>query len=333
MKISVVIPVYNAAQEIAVTLEHLLRSDYRNFEVICVDDASTDQTCDVVTRFPVRLERQNINSGAARARNRGSRVASGEILFFIDADVRIGPEVLGLIADAFAGDSAIAALVGAYTPEQPVPSFYAHYQNFYTFFNHDKCLKGPLGPISWFWTACGAIRRSVFEQMGGFREIYIGASAEDMDLGYRLSDAGYTILLNKKIEVVHAHHHSFKTILRNNIKKAAAWGELYLRKNWSGRYKHGFTSTRNYATMVLVALLTLALPAIFLSHRAIVAGVIIVGAIILINQEFYRLMCRYRGVVFLIKAIPFHILATFCAGLGGIVAIFRRLTGREGDVS
>jgi len=332
MKISVIIPAYNAERELATTLEHLFRSDHDDFEVIVVDDASTDRTIHRAEQFPVTVVRQSPNGGAAKARNRGNQMANGEVLFFIDADVRVQENTLSLVRQTFESGPSVTAVVGAYTPEQPVPSFFSHFQNFYTWFNHDKCLDGPKGPITWFWTACGAIRRDVFTKMQGFREIYVGASAEDMDLGYRLTDAGQTIVLNKEIEVTHAHLHTLKSILRNNFKKAAAWGELHLRTERSERYKHGFTSIRNYLSMLLVALLFLSFLAMcWVPLSGVVALVSLLG-IAAINHEFYALLRSSRGTGFMLRGFLFHIVATFAAGLGGTMAIIRRLTGREGEV-
>lgn len=331
MKISVIIPAYNAERDLPITLEHLFKSEYDDFEVIVVDDASCDQTAEAALRFPVVLKQLDVNGGAGHARNIGSRIATGEILFFIDADVWVKSDTLALINKTFETHDEIAAVVGAYSPEQPVANFFSHFQNFYTFYNHDKCSEVDQGYISWFWTACGAITKNVFEEMDGFREIYTGASAEDMDLGYRMSDKGYKILLNKEIEVTHSHHHSFRSILRNNIKKAAAWGELYLRKNWSGKYTHGFTSIRNYLTMILVAFFTISFVGSFVCPWSRGLLVVVLIGILVVNREFYGVLYSHRGAIFLLQAVLFHIIATFCAGLGGILAIVRRLIGQEGE--
>lgn len=331
MKISIIIPVFNASAAINETLSHLFASHYNNFEVIIVDDASTDDSVEVAGRFPVKIVKLDRNSGAAAARNKGSLQAIGEILFFIDSDVWVKNNTLELIEKAFSDPHNPAAIIGAYTPEQPIASFYSHFQNFYTFYNHDKCQKETRGLVSWFWTACGAIKRDVFLKMDGFREIYTGASAEDMDLGYRLSDENYPIILDKKIEVTHAHFHSMKSILRNNFKKAAAWGELYLRKNIAGKYKHGFTSSRNYVTMLLVALSAIFLVISPFSFHCFMGLLLILFLIAVVNREFYHLIATKKDYLFAAKAFLFHIIATFAAGLGAIEAIRRKMIGKEGE--
>ena len=85
--VSVVIPAYNCADFIAEALDSVVGQDYPAIEVIVVDDGSTDDTCDIVTRYrgAVTLIRQ-ANAGAAVARNEGMRRARGEYVALLDAD-------------------------------------------------------------------------------------------------------------------------------------------------------------------------------------------------------------------------------------------------------
>jgi len=100
--VSVVIPAYNAERYIGETLESVLAQTYRDFEVVVVDDGSTDGTREIVRGYgePVRLVEQP-NSGPAAARNRGVREARGEFIAFIDADDLWLPEKLALQVPLF----------------------------------------------------------------------------------------------------------------------------------------------------------------------------------------------------------------------------------------
>jgi glycosyltransferase involved in cell wall biosynthesis len=92
--VSVIIPVYNGEQFIAQALESVFAQDYRPFEVIVVDDGSTDQTPALVQqRKDVRYIRQE-NSGESLARNNGIKAAQGEFIAFLDADDLWMPEKL-----------------------------------------------------------------------------------------------------------------------------------------------------------------------------------------------------------------------------------------------
>src|SRR3990172_12839926 len=84
--ISVIIPNYNACATIGRCLEAVFSSRYENFEVIVVDDCSTDDSVEIIERFPCKLIRLPARSGAARARNVGALSSTGELLFFTDSD-------------------------------------------------------------------------------------------------------------------------------------------------------------------------------------------------------------------------------------------------------
>lgn len=91
MKLSVIIPVYNAEKYLSQCLDSVLSQDLTDLEVICVDDASTDSSADIVSEYEkrdsrVRLIRNNENLYAGKCRNRGLEAAQGEYVHFLDAD-------------------------------------------------------------------------------------------------------------------------------------------------------------------------------------------------------------------------------------------------------
>src|SRR5262245_40790719 len=88
-KVSVVIPVYNGEATLKECLGHLFESRFRDFETIIVDDGSTDQSGAIAAAYPVRVIPTSGRVGPAAARNLGARMATGEVLFFIDSDVMV----------------------------------------------------------------------------------------------------------------------------------------------------------------------------------------------------------------------------------------------------
>src|SRR5919112_6190031 len=92
--VTVVIPCYNQAHFLGEAIESVLSQSYRNFEIIVVDDGSTDETSEVASRYEeVRLIRQE-NRGLSGARNTGIRDSQGEFLVFLDADDKLLPGAL-----------------------------------------------------------------------------------------------------------------------------------------------------------------------------------------------------------------------------------------------
>src|SRR5581483_9075806 len=83
--VSVVVPAHNEEKNVAQTIEALLAQNYPNFEIIVVNNASTDKTSEIVSKFPVKLVHEP-RKGLLWARERGRVEASGEIIANIDAD-------------------------------------------------------------------------------------------------------------------------------------------------------------------------------------------------------------------------------------------------------
>ena len=90
MKLSVIIPVYNVEEYIGECLESILNQPFKDFEIICINDGSTDNSLEVLKKYKDKDERIIIidkkNEGSGIARNTGINIARGDYLFFIDGD-------------------------------------------------------------------------------------------------------------------------------------------------------------------------------------------------------------------------------------------------------
>ncbi|MBU1627703.1 hypothetical protein KKB18_10080, partial [bacterium] len=233
------------------------------------------------------------------------------------------------LANIFSKDNSPAAVVGAYTPTTPVEDFYSKYQNFYTFFNHEKCKEGK---IHWFWTACGAIKKDVFFKLGKFNERYTGASAEDMHMGYDLSIAGYVIILDKSIEVTHLHHHTFKTIIKNDLKKSAAWTQLFLEKNRDNKFKHGFTGPRNLVSMLSAYLTLFGFILFFFCLKFWFFFFLGLFVFVVTNLEFFKFILKNMSILFLFKTIFFHLFVNLIIPFGISLGIINFVLCRFGII-
>src|SRR5712692_3239953 len=114
LKVSVIVPAYNEEKSILSSIESLLAQDYDNYEVILVDDGSTDKTLEIATeREGPRLKviRQE-NKGKAEALNTGIRAAYGSLVLTVDADTRLNSGALRALADRFSSDPALGGLAG-----------------------------------------------------------------------------------------------------------------------------------------------------------------------------------------------------------------------------
>jgi len=226
--ISVVIPVRNDAAHLRACLARLQASTHTDYEVVVVDDASTDdETGEAAREMGVRVLRLDKNLGPAGARNRGAQSARGEHLFFIDADVCVHPETVGLVAAAFASDPTIDALFGSYDRTPGAGTLLAQYKNLFHHFVHQQGAY----EASTFWTGCGAIKRSVFLEMGGFDESYSRPCIEDIELGARLRRSSHRTVLRKEIQATHLKKWTLWGILKSDVlDRGIPWTELILRE-------------------------------------------------------------------------------------------------------
>ncbi|MDY5402558.1 MAG: glycosyltransferase [Erysipelotrichaceae bacterium] len=101
--ISIIIPVYNCQNYLKRCLDSVFLQDYSNYEIICIDDGSTDNSAQIAKEYNVRYYYQE-NSGQAVARNKGIELAKGEWLCFVDSDDAIQPNYLSKMYEATNND-------------------------------------------------------------------------------------------------------------------------------------------------------------------------------------------------------------------------------------
>jgi glycosyltransferase involved in cell wall biosynthesis len=310
--ISVIIPVHNGSSTLGRCLEAVVASDYPYFECIVVDDGSTDGSEMTARQFPIVLVRlPGGPCGPAYARNRGAELAGGEVLFFIDADVLIAPGAIGRVARVFEEQPDWAAVFGSYDADPPAQGLVSQYRNLLHHFVHQNGYP----EASTFWAGCGAIRRFVFEQSGGFDEDrFPQSSIEDIELGYRLRRAGYRILLDKSLHGTHLKKWTLGSVVRTDIlSRAIPWSRLILES-------HYFPDDLNVkweqrVCVMLVMLSFLLLPSgLFRIELLALAGCALAGVLVL-NRDLYRFFFRRRGLFFGCTCIPLHLIYYLYSGI------------------
>src|SRR6516225_5306233 len=103
MRVSIVVPCYNAAPWIGAALESALAQTHPDVEVIVVDDGSSDTSWEIVQGFGARVRAERIaHAGGGRARNRGLELATGRYILFLDADDLIAPDTIASLLAALA---------------------------------------------------------------------------------------------------------------------------------------------------------------------------------------------------------------------------------------
>ncbi len=234
--ISIIIPVRNRAEQITDCLASLTSLDYpaEKREIIVVDDASEDHTPDAVTRFPhVRLIRMRRHRQASFCRNRGAEAASGEILAFIDSDCLAAPTWLKELAPAFRDPSmgALGGWVDAAYEEKALD----RYEKVKSSLQIGAHFKRTEDAERFFYVpACNfLVRRKAFLQAGGFAEsLHVG---EDVDLCWRLQDAGQTLEYRPMGRVLHKHRNRIAAFCARRFDYGTS--EPMLQRLHTGRVK------------------------------------------------------------------------------------------------
>lgn len=184
-KITLAIPAYNEEKYIGACLEHAIKnSDGGFFEILVIDNASTDKTAEIAGSFPnIKVVREN-KKGLTRARQRAFQEAQGEILAFVDSDTRIPEGWCGMIRKEFSEDPELAVLSGPYI-YYDIPKHQQWLVKIYWY-----CAM-PLYFLLGYMVVGGnfAIRTSVLEKMNGF-DTSIEFYGEDTNIARRAREFG-----------------------------------------------------------------------------------------------------------------------------------------------
>lgn len=264
-RISIVIPAYNAMRTIDLCLDSLLgqRDFSEHFEILFVDDCSTDATASHLERriaaLPagspsVRLFRQAQNRGPATARNVGAREAGGDIVIFTDSDCELDPLWLRNMIRPM-DDRSIAAVKGAYrTRQEPLIARFAQAE-----FEERYCLLEAHEYIDVVFSYSAAIRKSVFDAVGGFDTSFPKADNEDTDLSWKISGAGHKIKFAPDAIVYHRHPDTFSNYMRKKFSRAY-WRACVYRRFPEKAIKDSYTPQGLKLQIVLALLMTGMLP-------------------------------------------------------------------------
>jgi cellulose synthase/poly-beta-1,6-N-acetylglucosamine synthase-like glycosyltransferase len=220
--ISVVIPAYNASATIDECLQALQGQSvpHSEYEVIVVDDGSTDATGNIASRHGALVFRQ-ANCGPAGARNKGIALARGATVLFTDADCAPAPNWIAEMTAPLA-DAGIAGVKGVYRTRQR--NLLARFVQIEYEDRYDHTARQKY--VDFIDTYAAAYRRDVLLAIGGFDpDIRVD---EDQELSFRLAEAGHKMVFNPQAIVYHHHSASWRKYLRRKYS-FGYWKTLVLR--------------------------------------------------------------------------------------------------------
>jgi|Deesub1362A_J573_1020465.scaffolds.fasta_scaffold00252_18 glycosyltransferase involved in cell wall biosynthesis len=319
--ISVIIPVYNAARTLRECLKSIFASTYQHFEVLIVDDLSTDESIKIASEFPCRIISVMRKSGPAAARNLGAYNARGKILFFTDSDIIIKRDTIQKIIEAMEGK---VAVTGMYSRKPYLKKFFSLYHNYYA----HRSQKETSSYTFMFHTSCGAILKEVFERIGGFNENMKNPTVEDVEFGYRLMENGYRVYLDKTIQVTHFTNYTFSKLIKSYFYKSRDWAELLFSRTERLFKNEGWANFRNVFILLSALSIIPLIPLSFYNNLFLFFLISFGLFFIYQNTEFYKLILEENPIL-LIPGIIFNYFVNLvlffgiCAGL--LTALKRRL--------
>ena len=230
LSISVIVCTRNGSKTLPACLESIKRLRYLKFEVLIIDDGSTDAVPDIIKAYPtVRAFRQE-PSGLSAARNLGMKEARGTLLAYTDDDCMVHPDWLIHLARAFTSDEKVVAAGGPNIPPPPrngteavvaaAPGSPAH-----VLLNDTEAEHLP---------GCNlAIRKTALEAIGGFRPVFTTAG-DDVDICWRLREAGGTLKYVPGAMVWHHRRFTVSAYLRQ--QRGYGRAEALLMKEHPARF-------------------------------------------------------------------------------------------------
>ena len=225
--VSIVIPVKDRAEDLRLCLNSLQQLTYPQdkLEVVVVDDGSSDATPQVARELgAILLESGAVGGGPALARNKGASVATGEILAFIDSDCTAAADWLSELLPSFS-DKELAA-VGGWVDGMYHVSALDRYEAVMSSLNLGRReMSAGRGGDTFYLPSCNLLmRKAAFAAAGGFRsELQVG---EDVDLTWRLRDAGRKIQYLPSGTVYHAHRSRIWPFMRRRFDYGTSEGLL-----------------------------------------------------------------------------------------------------------
>lgn len=223
-RVSIILPVRNGAHYLERTLPVLRRELPAGWEIIVVDDHSTDATRRIATGHADRVIDSPGRGNDSLARNGGVNVARGDILLFLDADIRVTRAALEALVRALLVPG-ISMTVGIYSEDAGLASLCGAYKNLWV--RHSYLMSG--SELRWMNTAFAAIRRADFRATGDY-EAFEGCrwGGSDIDFGRRVADRGGRVVLLKDVCVDHLKEMSFAALLRNDFNRTRGFFRMAL---------------------------------------------------------------------------------------------------------
>jgi glycosyltransferase involved in cell wall biosynthesis len=326
---SVVMPVCDGGPKLALALEALVLSDLprQAWELIVVDDGSTDDTAVVAAQYADKILRLRPGArGPGYARNRGFELTLGECIAFVNADVMVETDTLRKSLTALTDHPEIGAVFGLCDASPRMTGLLSEYRSLAQQYHRARDPNDALI----FSSACGVIRSSVFEKAGGYNEWHFSRrQLEDLEIGQRIRALGERISLQPEIHATHLRNWTIRRMITTEIfDRAIPW--MRLAKRQLTHQRGGYRGRRTAKNVnIAVSWLGVVCAGLAISTRSLAISLVAaacVAAVLLNNAGQFAFFARQRGSVFAAVSLPLDILYYLIAGVGVVFGWIARET-------
>ena len=336
MRFSIIIPVYNRPQEVDELLESLCAQTLKDFEVVVVEDGSTEK-CDIICeKYKDRLALSyhfKPNSGPGPSRNYGAERSQGEYLIILDSDVIVPENYLETVqheldrepCDAFGGPDRAHP---SFTPIQKAINY-----SMTSFFTTGG-IRGGKKKMDKFYPRSFnlGIKKSVYEALGGFAPMRYG---EDIDLSTRIFKGGYSCRLFPEAFVYHKRRVKLTAFFRQ--VKHSGEARIVLKDKYPETFKLVHLLPAAFVVgivlLVLACLVHLILAVILTGRFSWWALLWLAPILLYAMMVFVDSLIKNKNLKVALLSVPAAYCQLFGYGLGFIGAFFRKKRSSQTEKS
>jgi GT2 family glycosyltransferase len=328
-RISVIMPVYNSERLLGECLAALRSSEGVDYELVIVDDSSTDRSREIAAAAGCRVIPSGGRLGPAGARNCGVEAATGDILFFVDSDVMVRSDTLRRLATAFAEDTTLDGVIAVQAPAMRLRNACSRYKNLWMYYTYAR-RAGEDVPL--FYTTAAAIRRQAFVDSGGFDLNYTNPNVEDTDFGQKLARQGYRIRVLADLEVEHVKGYDLPGLLRTDFLRSMSLARLKLRKRADAMATNDTSVPTGYIVSVPLACVAAVLLVAGIATGSVpllIGTFLALAGVFMLNVPFLRLLRTQGGRAAWVPGAGILLIELLAAGAGSAVGIVTFIAGKK----
>lgn len=326
MHISVIVPTYNSEKTIDMCLNSIFNSTHKNFELIVVDDCSTDSTLEKVNKYKCKIIKLKKNQGVANARNMGAKKAKSDILIFIDSDVLIRQDTISKFIKTYKLNPKIKVFCATQSEKYLSDNFCAKFVTLNDFYNYKWKKNEKAREHSTITPECCLIEKKVFDEMNGFNTKYKMAGIEEYELSYRLDKKGYLRYIYKDILYDHCMV-SLRKRANALLRRTSLYLPLFLKKR--SFETDGATGTKYESFMSFFSFLGLiTVPLTFISIKLVIIPILFYIIIIIAKLKFFLYLIHKQSIIFSLISFFALIYLYSAIGLGVILGIIKMFNNK-----